>query len=177
MNNIPKAYAAANHQALRDQRDGCSSPDTGEPGTSAQKPVDLDALDGHSEAPWELVDVRISVADARTGFDAFEVRDAAGRVLFDSLNAEAVEVREEYSGAEDDRLHAWDEIARRNLMLAAVAPSMRAELIERRARDAAVKRLIEKAEALVVEAHHVPCCEDAADDLIDALAAVHGAAR
>ncbi len=148
---------------------------------SAQKPVDVEALRMHSEAPWELVEVRNTDAvygdggpDDRRGFDAFRVVDAAGRVLFDSLNSTASVIDEHYDD-EYGSVDAWDEIARRNLSLAAVAPLLLAEIIERRARDAAVERLIaaDVAYDLADAAYDEACRKEAEDDSFSALDARH----
>jgi hypothetical protein len=81
---------------------------------------------------WELESVHDADAeygdggpDTSAGFDAYRVVDEHGWVLFDSLNRDsrASEIHEEFCG-EFDGHHAWDEMARRDLTLAAVAPDL-----------------------------------------------------
>ena len=52
--------------------------------------------------------------DVYEGFKSYTILSEDGKVLFDSLNSDAIEVHEEY---DEDGATAWDEIARRNAEL------------------------------------------------------------
>ena len=73
--------------------------------------------------------------DVYEGFKSYTILSEDGKVLFDSLNSDAIEVHEEY---DEDGATAWDEIARRN-----------AELIV--AMRNALPSLLARIEALTVE--------------------------
>lgn len=62
----------------------------------------------------------------RHGFTVYAVVDLDGRVLFDSLNRD-VGVTEVHEGGQVDEhgsIHAWDELGRRDMQLASLAPEM-----------------------------------------------------
>jgi len=67
----------------------------------------------HNPAPWEYEDVQLRPEQSAYGV----VKDANGKILFDSLNSDVAEIHEEES-------HRWDETGRRNLNLAARAPDL-----------------------------------------------------
>jgi hypothetical protein len=69
----------------------------------------------HSPAPW--ASETIQGRDDRTAYEV--VRDANGKILFDTINADVTEIRTEYDGGSAYR---WDELGRNNLRLAAAAP-------------------------------------------------------
>lgn len=83
------------------------------------KPVDVDALRGHTPGPWRVdFTTREAVVDA-----------PCGRILYC------------VSSALDDHVDA-------DARLIAAAPALLAEVIERRARDAKVAQLVESAELM-----------------------------
>lgn len=59
--------------------------------------------------------------DCHSGFKSYAVYDAHGKVLFDSLNAEAAEIEVEY---DDMGAYAWDRVSEANLTLAAASRDM-----------------------------------------------------
>lgn len=73
-------------------------------------------------APWEYETVQ--QREDRSAYGV--VRDADGKILFDTINADVAEIHEEYD--EGGGVHRWDEVARVNLTLAAAAPAMLAAL-------------------------------------------------
>jgi hypothetical protein len=83
----------------------------------------------HTPGPWFVDEVDNEGEygdggpDSHRGFKSFSVIDEAGNVLFDSLNATVSDVQEH---ADDESGHhrAWDELAQRNLTLAAEAPEL-----------------------------------------------------
>jgi hypothetical protein len=75
----------------------------------------------HNPAPWEYEDAPLR--EERSAYGV--VKDAEGRILFDSLNSDAAEIYEE---GDEDSLSRWDDAARRNLGLAALAPELLAAL-------------------------------------------------
>lgn len=80
----------------------------------------------HSPAPWSIDTIDNEGAygagpGAQSGFKSYAVLDASGKCLFDSLNSDVGEVHEEF---DEDGIHAWDEVARQNLTLAAAAPGL-----------------------------------------------------
>lgn len=81
--------------------------------------------------PWEVDTIKSDGEygdggpDSRSGYDAYAVFDAQGRSLFDSLNRDGrVSEIHEDGPDEDGRGAAWDELARRDLTLAAAAPEL-----------------------------------------------------
>ncbi len=73
----------------------------------------------HTPEPWEYENV--SQAHDRSAYGV--VKDADGKVLFDTLNSDVAVIHEEFDG-EDGTVYRWDEAARTNLTLAAAAPDL-----------------------------------------------------
>lgn len=72
-----------------------------------------------SKGPWECDTTHNEGSygageDVYEGFKSYTILSEDGKVLFDSLNSDAIEVHEEY---DEDGATAWDEIARRNAKL------------------------------------------------------------
>lgn len=85
----------------------------------------------HSKAPWSVDTVRNegeygSGPNTGAGFDSYAVFDAAGRILFDSLNSDAAEV---HAVEHEVGVDAWDDVARENLTIAAAAPELLAAAV------------------------------------------------
>ncbi|AMV24635.1 hypothetical protein VT84_09580 [Gemmata sp. SH-PL17] len=71
----------------------------------------------HNPAPWERETVQ-----NRSEQTAYEVvKDANGKILFDTLNSDVAEIHTEH---DEDGAIRWDETGRINLALAAVAPDL-----------------------------------------------------
>lgn len=93
--------------------------------------IDLSQFEGATEGPWEVDSIKNEGdygdggPDCRSGYTSFAAYDKRGRVIFDSLNSEIAEVHEAF---DDDRYAAWDEVARKDIKLAAAAPALRDEL-------------------------------------------------
>jgi hypothetical protein len=71
----------------------------------------------HNPGPWEYEDRPLR--EDRSAYGV--VKDADGRVLFDSLNSDVAEIHQE---SDEDGVTRWDAAARRNLGLAAAAPNL-----------------------------------------------------
>jgi hypothetical protein len=71
----------------------------------------------HNPAPWEYEDVPLR--EERSAYGV--VKDADGKILFDSLNSDVAEIHEE---GDEEGFSRWDAAARRNLGLAALAPKL-----------------------------------------------------
>ena len=72
-----------------------------------------------SEAtPWEYENVHQRPERSAYGV----VKDAKGKVLFDTINADVAEIHTEHDG--EGGVHRWCEEARQNLTLAAAAPEL-----------------------------------------------------
>lgn len=132
---------------------------------SAQKPVDLDIMDGHTRGPWLLYKSRLRGVGTPI---IHEVHSDYGVVVswggFDSLDSPKSRIT-------------------KDARLIAAAPAMRAELVERRARDAAVERLVSAAERLAAAADDMALRKNdgGADpsicEVLEAVAAVRGGAE
>ena len=73
----------------------------------------------HNPAPWEYENVEQPHDKSAYGV----VKDANGKILFDTLNSDVAEIHTEYDG-EDGSVHRWDEAGRVNLAIAAAAPEL-----------------------------------------------------
>ena len=82
--------------------------------------VSLKAMEAAAtKGPWECDTTHNEGSygageDVYEGFKSYTILSEDGKVLFDSLNSDAIEVHEEY---DEDGATAWDEIARRNAEL------------------------------------------------------------
>lgn len=67
----------------------------------------------HNPSPWAYENVELAREQSAYGV----VKDADGKVLFDSLNSDVAEIHE-------DEGYRWDETGKRHLTLAAAAPDL-----------------------------------------------------
>lgn len=134
---------------------------------SAQKPVDLDALAGHTTGKWFI---------ERNSSRQFVVRGPP-------RNVNKAPARIAMCGSQriyETQVEAED-LA--NARLICAAPAMRAELIARRNRDAAVERLIAAADRLAAAANDMALrrndggADPSIREVLEALAAVRGGAK
>jgi hypothetical protein len=77
-------------------------------------------MPNHHPAPWSYENV-----EQRREDPYGVVKDANGKILFDSLNSDVAEIHTHHDGPYSVR---WDESARVNLQLAAAAPALLANL-------------------------------------------------
>lgn len=71
----------------------------------------------HNPAPWAYENVEDRGEQSAYGV----VKDANGKILFDTINADVAEIHTEH---DEGRAYRWDEVARKNLTLAAAAPQL-----------------------------------------------------
>lgn len=71
----------------------------------------------HAPVPWEYENVETSHDRSAHGV----VKDARGRILFDTLNADVAEIHTEY---DETSTHRWCEASRQILTLAVAAPAL-----------------------------------------------------
>lgn len=85
----------------------------------------------HTPGPWEYENVHD--CPERNAYAV--VKDANGKILFDTLNSDVAEIHTEH---DEGSVYRWDETGRRNLTLAAASPELLAacknalELIDNR---------------------------------------------
>jgi hypothetical protein len=83
----------------------------------------------HTPGPWFVDEIDNEGEygdggpDSHSGFKSFCVIDDAGNVLFDSLNSTIGDVHEDFDD-ETGHHRAWDDLAQRNLTLAAEATEL-----------------------------------------------------
>lgn len=75
----------------------------------------------HNPAPWEYENVEDRHDRSAHGV----VKDANGKILFDTLNSDVAEIHEE---PDEGHVYRFDATAERNLTLAAAAPELFTEL-------------------------------------------------
>lgn len=111
--------------------------------------------------------------DTVAGFEVSAIYDAQGRVIFDALNSDVIEVQEDY-GDEDGYVYAYDLTSAANAALIVAlhnaAPALIAAARENeRLRGALVTAMI-PIEAILLSGAEAAHCQDVRDALHDAVA-------
>lgn len=105
-------------------------------------------------APWEYENVEQKHDRSAYGV----VKDANGKILFDTLNSDVACIHEEYDEAS---VYRWDSAAEEHLTLAAAAPELRAACEAALAYDAAIqKRVVDGAVQIMETGGGVACGDD-----------------
>lgn len=71
----------------------------------------------HTPGPWEYENVEHRSEQTAYGV----VKDANGKILFDTLNSDVAEIHTEH---DEGHAYRWDEQGRKNLRLAAASPDL-----------------------------------------------------